>query len=368
MKSASIPYFRLDHLARHYSAEFNRIQQEVLLSGQYFDENEIRGFEEALAARCQREHAVSVACCTDALYFSLLGIGIRPGNLLALPSVSFIATLTPLLRAGAVPVFIDIDPGTGIMDLNHLETIMQKYPLKAVVFADLYGNMVHPGDIKVLSERYGIPFVSDAAQSLGCVREGVPAGKTGQVACFSFDPTKVIHAFGSGGAVLTDDKALAARIRRMRYHGKEGQDYLEHGYNSRINTFQARLLRFQLEKLDEITEDRGRTARRLAGALSDREGIRLLNHGNDIHQYHKFVVLAEEREKLREQLAEAGIQVMIHYPLPLSEYALLHDRTFVNEGIVHAKTFCDQVLSFPLHTFMDEEDVIALCETLTKIA
>ncbi len=363
----NIPFYRLDRLYAMYKDRFDAIGLETLASGQYVDEAVIADFERKLSMLCHRSYAVTVGSCTDALFFALVALGVQVGDKIIVPAVSFVATVTPVLRAGAVPVFADVDAETGLISLSHLEQLVQQHKPKAVIGVDLYGNLPDPQKVKALVETYQIPYIEDAAQSLGSSRGGAVAGSLGTIACLSFDPTKVVHAFGSGGAVLTDDAAIAAKIHKLRYHGKAGQDHFEHGYNSRISTLQAKLLDAQLDVLDEIVSARIKCGQLYAKTLNGKEQIKVLISPNEIYNNHKYVVLAKDRNDLKLFLEKRGIQTMIHYPRPLYSYAMFRDHAYIAEGIVAAQPFCDKVLTLPLHTFMWDEDLNYICGKLQPI-
>lgn len=362
-----IPFYGLTNLFDKYKSHFDGIASKVLASGQYFDEKTIFSFEEALARNCQRKYAITVGSCTDALFFALISLGVSQGDKVVVPAVSFIATVTPVLRAGAIPVFADIDPTNGLICPLHLEKLLQQHEIKAVIVVDLYGNMIDPALVNSLSQTYNVPFIEDAAQSLGSMRDSVVAGSLGKISCLSFDPTKVIHAFGSGGAVLTDDVEIAERIKRLRYHGKSGKEYVEHGYNSRINSLQADMLKFQLDHLDEIIESRNLTGKKYEQAIAGKKSLRFLTSHNSICNHHKFVIYADERDDLKLFLEKQGIQTMIHYPFLLFSYELFRQKPYIADDISVAQPFCDKVLSLPLHTFMKREELEYICNILQQI-
>jgi dTDP-4-amino-4,6-dideoxygalactose transaminase len=362
-----IPFYGLDNLYNKYKSCFDDIALKTLASGQYFNEDIIGSLEATIAQKCNRKYAITIGSCTDALFFALETLGVNKGDKVIVPAVSFIATVTPVFRAGAIPVFADIDPANGLICPLHLEKLLQQHEIKAVIGVDLFGNMIDPSLVSRLEQTYHVPFIEDAAQSLGSVRDSSVAGSLGKISCLSFDPTKVIHAFGSGGAVLTDDEEIAERIKRLRYHGKSGKEYVEHGYNSRINSLQAGLLNFQLEHLDEIIESRNQTGKKYEQAISGKKSLRCMSSPNSICNHHKFVILADDRDDLKLFLEKRGIQTMIHYPCPLYSYELFRQNPFIADGITAAQPFCDTVLTLPLHTFMKAEDLTYICNTLQQI-
>jgi dTDP-4-amino-4,6-dideoxygalactose transaminase len=362
-----IPYYGLGSFYQKFKSEFDRVTLSGLASGQYFSEVTIAAFEEKLASVCQRSFAVTTASCTDALFFALDALGIQKNDKIAVPSVSFIATVTPVLRAGASPVFVDIDPATGLISEAHLESVLKQHSVKAVITVDLYGNMVDPEMITRFQKQYAIPFLSDAAQSLGSKRNGQAAGSTGRIGCVSFDPTKVIHSFGAGGAVLTDDEQVAEKIRMLRYHGKSGNEHYFHGYNSRLNSLQAGLLQIQLDHLAEIIDNRTGTADAYRKALQGSEKIQCIRDESEINNAHKFVVLCKDREAVRASLEKQGIQTMIHYSTPLFFHRIFETQDFIAERIDAAGSYCNKVLSLPLHSFMPQQEIDYVCDVLHQI-
>jgi len=362
-----VPFYGLDRFFLRHKEVLEKLTSEVMASGQYFNEKYTQAFEARLALQCHRKYAISTGSCTDALFFALMALGIRQGDKVVVPSVSFMATVTPVMRAGAVPVFADVDPVNGLICAKHLEKLMQQHEIKAVIGVDLYGNLPGADLVKRVVQHFHVPYIEDAAQSIGSVRDGAVAGSMGTISCVSFDPTKVIHAFGSGGAVLTDDASVADKIRRLRYHGKSGNEHLEHGYNSRINATQAVLLNFQLEVLDDIIASRNHCAKSYDNAIAGKKSLHCLTSPNSLSNFHKYVIVCDDRDGLKLFLEQRGIQTMIHYPRPLFSYELFRNSPHVAEGITETQPFCDKVLTLPLHTFMKEEDLLYICDTLQQI-
>jgi dTDP-4-amino-4,6-dideoxygalactose transaminase len=361
-----IAYFDLSQFYKAHADKINELTFDFYNSGQYFSPVIIANFEKNLSEYVSRKFAITVGSCTDALYFSLRALGVKPNDEVILPSVSFIATLSPVLRAGAVPIFSDIDEETGLIDFEHLQSLINP-KVKAIILVDLYGNMNDPDRISELYKKYQIPVIVDAAQSMGSSFNGVRAGNPGTISCFSFDPTKVIHAFGTGGAVLTDDPEIADKIGRLRYHGRKENDYVMTAYNSRMNSLQAALLNYQLGFVDEIIKNRKLTADKFIETIRGLKNISWVKiPGNCNSNFHKFVITSPDRDFIKSQLEIEGIQTHIHYPRPLFDYGLVKTN---NTGAVmngHAENFTRKVLSLPVHTYMNETQISYICDKLKE--
>ena len=361
-----IPFHAPERFYKKYKSQSDKIFESVCTSGQFFHSKSIDEFEKKLASCCNRKFAVSTGSCTSALHFSLLAIGIKTGDKIIVPAVSFIATASAVLATGAEPVFADIDPMTGLIDMNHVEKILLAENIKAVIPVDLYGSMVDPSAISALQHKFSIPVIVDAAQSIGSSYQGIPAGNPGTISCISFDPTKIIHAFGSGGAVLTNDENVANTIRSLRYHGKYNDDFTTAGFNSRMNTVQIELLFLQLNHLDEIVTDRRETADYFISEFKKSEYFEIISSGATLSNFHKFVIKTKYRDAMKIFLSENGISTMIHYGKALYKNKLFDTIPFIAENIIYAENFCNEILSLPLHTYMTEEEKKYLCQIIKQ--
>jgi dTDP-4-amino-4,6-dideoxygalactose transaminase len=213
-----IPYFALDREFEALREPILARIEEIFRTGQLLQGPWIADFEASLALLAGRRHAVAMNSCTDALYFAFAALGIGPGDEVMVPDFSFAATASSVLRTGAVPVYVDIHEGYEL-DLDHATELLSERT-KALVYVDLYGRMGDAGALERFAAEHGIALVEDAAQTLGGKRDGRAAGSAGIVSCFSFDPTKVVSAPGSGGALLTDDDEIAWTARTLSHHGK----------------------------------------------------------------------------------------------------------------------------------------------------
>jgi dTDP-4-amino-4,6-dideoxygalactose transaminase len=264
----------------------------VARSGRYILGPEVEAFEREFAAYLGVRHCVGVANGTDALTIALRALGIGPGDEVVMPSFTFYATAEAAIVAGATPMFCDIDPATFCVTPETVEAALTPRT-KAIVPVHLFGNVAPVPELR----RFGVPVVEDAAQAAGGSYDGVRAGALGQAATFSFFPSKNLPCLGDGGAVVTDDDAIAERARILRFHGsRDKRTFTDVGYNSRLDEMQAAVLRVLLPELDGWNERRREVAAAYARAgLGDHVSLpQEVDRAR--HVYHLYVVRSERPE------------------------------------------------------------------------
>jgi dTDP-3-amino-3,4,6-trideoxy-alpha-D-glucose transaminase len=285
----------------------------VVESGRFILGSEVEAFERELAAYLDVRHCVGVANGTDALTIALRAVGVGPGDEVVLPSFTFYATAEAAVGAGATPVFCDVDPATFCVTAETVEAALTPRT-RAIVAVHLFGNVAPVPELRAL----GVPVVEDAAQAAGAGLGGKKAGALGDAATFSFFPSKNLPCLGDGGAVTTDDDALAERVRTLRFHGSsDKRTFTEVGYNSRLDELQAAALRVLLPELDGWV-----AARRAAAAAYER--ARLAEHAappqaeeGAEHAYHLYVVRHGRADALAETLAARAIEARGYYRVPV---------------------------------------------------
>ena len=283
---------------------------EVAASGKYILGPEVSAFEEEFAAYLGVRHVVGVGNGTDALTIALRSVGVKPGDEVVLPSLTFYATAEAAVNAGATPVFCDVDPDTMCVTRASVEAAMSERT-RAVVTVDLFG---HPAPALDL----GVPVVEDAAQAAGATLDGRKAGALGTAATFSFFPSKNLPCLGDGGAIATDDDDVAELARRLRFHGStDKKTHTEVGYNSRLDSLQAAVLRVLLPELDEWTTARNRAAD--AYAASEAGGhVKLPTAAPGAgHAWHLYVAQSDRADALEAKLTEAGVGARGYYRVPV---------------------------------------------------
>lgn len=279
---------------------------------------EVEAFEEAFARACGAPFAVGCASGTDAIALSLRALGIRPGDEVIMPALTAAPTAGGIVAAGATPVFAEVAPRTRTLDPASVEALLTPRT-RALLPVHLYGRPADMASLGEIARRHNLVIVEDAAQAHGARWRGRPAGSLAAAAAFSFYPTKNLGALGDGGAITTDDPAVAERLRRLRNHGQSARyQHEEHSVNSRLDELQAALLGAKLPHLERWNEERRTQVARYLDLLSESR-LHLPPADDDEYQscWHLFVVESDEREALRERLKAAGIGSDVHYPRPV---------------------------------------------------
>jgi dTDP-4-amino-4,6-dideoxygalactose transaminase len=334
-------------------------QRAVLESGRYVLGPEVEAFERELATFAGARHCVGVANGTEALTIALRALGIVPGDEVVVPALTFYATAEAVINAGARPVFCDVDPRTFTMTAATAEPVIGKHTA-ALLPVHLFGNPAPMDELEELAMARGLSLLEDAAQAAGATLAGRRAGSLGDAAAFSFFPSKNLGGFGDGGAVLCDDDALVPYVRRLRTHGSaDKQLHTEVGYNSRLDELQAAGLRVLLPRLEEWTAARRRVAQAYAEAgLGDLVELPCETNGAE-SCYHLYVVLSEERERLQQGLAAAGVESRAYYTTPLYRQPALRQYAPERE-LPGVERIAATSLALPMGPALSEQQVAAV--------
>jgi len=313
----SIPLFATQEALKPLLEEVGERQRAVLESGRYVLGPEVEAFEAEFAAYLGARHCIGVANGTDALTIALRALGVRAGDEVVVPALTFYATAEGVVNAGAVPVFCDVDPGTMAMSAATAEAAIGERTA-ALLPVHLFGNPAPMAELLELAEDRGLRVLEDAAQAAGASLGGCKVGALADAGAFSFFPSKNLGGFGDGGAVVTDDDAVAASVRRLRAHGSEDKRiHTEIGYNSRLDELQAASLRVLLPHIDEWTAARRRVAAAYAAAsLGDVVELPTETAGGQCC-YHLYVARTPDRDRLADGLAAEGIAARAYYTTPL---------------------------------------------------
>jgi dTDP-4-amino-4,6-dideoxygalactose transaminase len=320
---------------------------------------EVEAFEAAFARASGVRHAVGVANGTDALALILRALNVGPGDEVIVPSLTAAYTGLAVLMAGGRPVFADIDRDTLLVDPRSAASCVSARTV-AIVPVHLYGQPAPMPAIREIADRHHLALVEDCCQAHLATSNGEPVGSIGVAGAFSFYPTKNLGALGDGGAVVTNDRALAERVRMLRNGGQVDRYHHEHaGVNSRLDEIQAAVLHARLGWLRGWTERRRRVAALYRSALPTDLPIVERDAG---HVYHLFAIRSSNRDALQESLKQAGIETLIHYPVPLPQ-----QRAFA--GSAHAETpvadrAASEILSLPLHPRLADDDVRRVAEAV----
>jgi dTDP-4-amino-4,6-dideoxygalactose transaminase len=316
---------------------------------------EVEGFEREFAALHGAAHGIGVASGTDGLHLALRALGVGPGDDVIVPAFTFIATAAAVSMAGARPVFADIDPETFTLTAAEAERRLTPRT-RALLPVHLYGRPADLDPLLDLARRRGIHVVEDACQAHGARCGGRRVGALGAAGAFSFYPTKNLGGWGDGGMVLTNDGALAARLRLLHNHGRvSATEHAVVGYTARLDAIQAAVLRVKLPHLDAWNAERARLARALAGRLAGLPAVSLPPPQPDGGVWHLFIVRAPRREALIDHLKNAGVAAAVYYPRAVPLQKAFADLGHRPGDFPHAEAAARDVLALPLYPGMTDE-------------
>ncbi len=327
----------------------------VLDSGYYILGPEVEAFESEFAEYIGTQFAIGVANGTDALSLALRALDIGPGDEVITVSHTAVATVAAIEQAGATPVLIDVEPGFLTLDPALLEQALTKQT-RAVVPVHLYGQPADIARIQDFCNAHGLALVEDVSQAHGARYNGRRLGSFGDIAVFSCYPTKNLGALGDAGIVVTDDPALADRVRRLRQYGWVDRNFsIEQGVNSRLDEVQAAILRVKLPYLDAGNERRREIACSYSEAFrGSRIEVPLVRDNNE-HVFHLYVVQVDDRDDVRDRLAAASVQTAIHYPLPIHRQPAYLDRVRIATSMSVTNRAAGQILSLPVFPELSAE-------------
>ncbi len=333
----------------------------VLAHGQYILGPEVAELEERLAAYVGAKHCISCANGTDALQIAQMALDIGPGDEVITPGFTYIATAESVAILGAKPVYVDIDPRTYNLDPAQLEAAITPRT-RAIMPVALYGQCADMDTINTIAARHGIPIIEDAAQSFGATYKGRHSGNLSTIACTSFFPSKPLGCYGDGGALFTNDDALATVIRQIARHGQERRyHHIRVGMNSRLDTLQAAILLPKLDILADETELRQQVAHRYNAAFATVDITTPYIEAHNISAWAQYTVRVPNRDNVQAALRQAGIPTAVHYPAPLNQQPAVADP---NAVLPVGDTAAQEVLSLPMHPYMPEEQTRFIAQSL----
>jgi len=360
----NVPFTDLAAMTCDVRTDIEQAWARLLDSSRFVGGEAVEGFEQNWASYCGVTEAVGVGNGTDSLLLTLMALGIGPGDEVIVPANTFVASPEAVVLAGATPVFADVSPDTLLLTSAQLEAAITTRTA-AVIVVHLYGQMPDMDALSRSASRAGIALVEDAAQAHGASWRGRRAGSIGHAGCFSFYPSKNLGAFGDAGAVVTADAALADRIRSLRDHGRSRSSRYDHdfiGLNSRLDGLQAVVLDAKLARLDAWTDARRSIAARYRTALGGGTGRLVAEEPGSRGAYHLAVARVPDRAAVRRQLAAAGIETQIHYPVPCHRQAPY--RHFTTRPLPVAEQSAHGILSLPMFPHMTEEHVARVCDAI----
>lgn len=333
-----------------HKEEIDEAIQSVLSSGRYILGEQVSKFEDEFAEYLGVSFCIGVASGTDAISIALKAIGIQRGDEVITVSHTAVATIAAIEDAGAIPVFVDIDIETFCIDINKIEDVITD-KTKAILPVHIYGQPADMKKICNIAKEYNLKVVEDCAQATGASIDKKKVGTFGDVAAFSFYPTKNLGAIGDGGAVITNDKTIADVSRQLRQYGWDENRVCERkGINSRLDEIQAAILRVKLKYLDVDNQKRINIARKYSSKILD---------GN---VYHLFVLRTDKRDSLRKFLERRGIGTAIHYPLSVHRQSI-YKRI---EYLLNTERVSNEILSIPMYPELNDWQIEKICSALSE--
>jgi len=312
--------------------------------------------EETIAGYCGVEYGIGVSSGTDALLLALMALGVGRGDEVITTPFTFFATAGSIVRVGAKPVFVDINPDTFNLDAEKIEAAISP-KTKAIMPVHLFGQIADMKTISDIARLHNLHVIEDAAQAIGARQNGKPAGSFGHAACFSFYPTKNLGGAGDGGMVVTNDQAIAARLKQLRNHGEESRyQHRTVGINGRMDGIQAAVLLVKFKYLDEWNSRRINHAHYYTPRLKNIQGvIPPVEVATSTHIYHQYVIRCGQCDRLRQFLTDREIGSGIYYPLPLHLQPCFAILGYHPGDFPVAETAAQEVLALPIYPELTRE-------------
>ncbi len=364
-----VPFLDLKVQYKQIEHEVLPMLKDAMSTGMFIGGPQVAGFEEEFAEFCDCRFCAGVNSGTDALRFALMALGIGSGDAVITVPNTFIATTEAISQVGAQPVFVDIDPHTCNLNPNKLEELLDKRlipctsdptpSIKAVMPVHLYGQPAEMDPILEIAEKHGLKVIEDACQAHGATYKGRKAGSMGAAGCFSFYPGKNLGAFGEGGALVTNDEALANKIKMIRDHGQAKKYFHDmEGYNGRLDAIQAGVLRIKLKRLADWNQSRRENAGYYDELLSEIPEVKVVQQAEGTASvYHLYVILVDKRDELQKFLNEKGVATGLHYPLPLHLQKAYAHLGYKKGDFPVTERVAERLLSLPMFPELTREQI-----------
>lgn len=360
----SIPFIDLKAQYRALQPQIQARINAVLEHGQYIMGPEVRELEERLQAYCGAKHCITVASGTEALLISLMALGVGPGDEIITTPFTFVATAEVIVLLGAKPVFVDVEPDTCNINANLIEAAITPRT-KAIMPVSLYGQPADMDEINAIAARHGnIPVIEDAAQSFGAEYKGRKSCNLSSIGCTSFFPSKPLGCYGDGGAIFTNDDAIAQACREIRVHGQSKRYvHTRVGVGGRMDTLQCAIVLAKLERFDWEIEQRITIGRRY-NELLDESGIARVRQRDDrTSVFAQYTVLLDDRDAVQAAFQRDGIPTAVHYPVPLNQQPA-YGHLCGAEATPVSSALAAKVMSLPMSADLGREDQQTVCNAL----
>ncbi len=365
-----IPFGDLSREYRELSGELDEAIRGVCEKGWFILGEEGDCFETDFAKYIGGEvHAVGVGSGTEALHLALVASGVEHGDLVVTVPNTAVPTVSAISLAGALPLFVDVDPCSFNMDPVQLMDVVARERrrsgrrLKAIIPVHLYGQCADMDSVLEIAREFDLKVIEDACQAHGAEYRGRKAGAMGDYSAFSFYPSKNLGAYGDGGVVLTRDQAEAGRLKMLRNYGQERRYYHKiKGFNSRLDEMQAAILRVKLTRLNEWNSRRRKIAGAYGNGIRNPRVVKPAEMSYGSHAFHLYVIRHPERDKLQGHLEERGIKTMIHYPVPVHLQEAYKDTGYPAGSFPVSEKLAREILSLPMFPQLTDEEVSAISE------
>ena len=363
-----IDFANLKRQSKLMEEEINDKIKKVLKSCRFILGEEVEKLEEKLKEFTGSKHAVCVSSGTDALYISLLAIGIKPNDEVIVPSFTFISTAEVVSLLGAKPVFVDIDEGTYNIDVSKIEEKINE-KTKAIIPVSLFGQPADFEEINEIAKKYNLFVIEDAAQSFGAEYKGKKSCNLSDIGCTSFFPAKPLGCYGDGGAIFTNDDEIYEKTKALRVHGqikRYSHKYI--GVNGRLDTLQAGILLVKLKYFEKEIELRNNVAKKYMELLKGNNKIMLPFIKEDRSSvWAQFSIRVKDRDKVREYLQKKGIPTAVHYPIPLHLQECFSYLGYKKGDFLISEKVSEEILSLPMNPYLTDEEVEYIAENLNKV-
>lgn len=366
-----IPLVDLNRQYKTIQKQVKSAVQKVIDQTDFILGKEVSAFEEDFAKFCQVKYAVGVDSGTGALELAMHSLSVKPGDEIIVPVFTFYATASSAASLGAKPVFVDIEEETGNMDPTKLEQAITS-KTRAIIPVHLFGQPVNMPEILKIANKHNLPIIEDACQAHGAEIEMTQgqwkkAGSIGRMGCFSFYPGKNLGAYGDGGMVVTNEEPLAQKLKLLRDYGRTGKyrhDVL--GFNRRLDTIQAAILRVKLKKLASWNESRKKHAN-LYNKLLSQIGIQTFKTRTFVKEVrHVYAIRAKNRDELSQFLKENGIATGVHYPIPLHMQKAFEYLNYKEGDFPIAENIAKEILSLPIFPELKDSEIKKIVDCIAK--
>ena len=354
-----VDIFTLKRQYENLKDELKAPMENVMMSGGFILGEDVGLFEQEFSAYCSAKYGIGVNSGTDALFLACLACGIGKGDEVITPTYTYIATSLAISMTGAKPVFVDIEEKTYCLDVSKIEKAITK-KTKAILPVHLYG---HPADIEPIiqiAKKHKLKVIEDCAQAHGALYKNQKVGSFGDAGCFSFYPTKNLGAFGDGGMVVTNSEEIRDRMLLLHDYGRKGRyEHIIKGYNSRLDTLEAAILRIKLKHLDEWNEKRIKNSALYTMLFKKgKADIILPYESKDVrHIFHLYAVRVKERKNVMEKLADKGVRTLIHYPIPIHLQECYRELGYKKGDFPISEKCCEEILSLPMYPELTEQEI-----------